>query len=160
VVNARGAQAKSAPSPAVRGLAIAAAALALNCSHPSPKAPPVPARVWSDTEVLDYALVSREQAAGSRASFETLHSGALGRHNGLILVQTIWQDDVGGGPWPYHFALVVHYKLAKGSDCASVAGVSRSLRVPNGISSAVKQFCVPRVLAEHWPEVARKMAPE
>jgi len=75
-------------------------------------------------------------------------------------VQKICQDDVGGGPWPYHFALVVHYKLAKGSDCASVEGVSKRLRVPNGYSSAVKQFCFPRVLAEHWQEVARKMVPE
>jgi len=137
----------------VCGWVVACAVLVLSCSHSLPTAPPISAHLWSDAEVLDYALVAREVAGLAP------RSGVLGRHRGLTLLQTISYNDVCCLESD-DFALIVHYELVKGTDCASVAGVSKGLRVPSGYSSSVRQFCFPKVLADHWPEVARKMSPD
>ena len=139
-------------------LRLSGAVLALGCCPPPPRAAPVSTHVWSDAELLDYVLIVREQA-GSRAMPELPNSRVLGQHNGTTLVQTVSTDDVCCSG-PDQFAVVVHYQLANGSDCASVAGVIKSLRVPNGYSTSIRQFCFPKILADHWQEVARKMTPD
>jgi hypothetical protein len=137
-------------------VALLGAVFALGCSHGPPPAAPVSARVWSDAELLDYVLVARERV-GSGSMSVVPGSRVLGQHNGTTLVQTVKLNDFVTGP--EDFAIVVHYKLAKGSDCTDVGGVSKSLRVPNWYSSSIRQFCFPGVLAEHWAEVAPKMTP-
>lgn len=135
---------------------VVGAVFALACSHPSPRTAPMSTQVWSDAQVLDYVLVARERA-NSKARSIAPFSGVLGRHNGITLVQTISTNDASCGP--DEFALVVHYQVSKASDCAAVAGESKNLRVPSGYRSSIKPFCVPKILADHWPEVAPKMTP-
>ena len=112
----------------MRGLAVANAFLALSCSHPAPKAAPRSNRVWSDADVLAYALAARELVWSSS-------SGVLGRHDGLTLVQTISRNDAVVGP--SDLALVIHYELAKERDCA---------REP--VTTLISGRCVLRCCAE------------
>lgn len=138
--------------------ALVGAVLVLGCTPLPLRTPLAPNREWSDAEVLDYVLVAHDRAF-ARAGSVAPASSVLGQHHGITLVQTVSYNDV-CCVVPSDFSLVVHYLLAKDSDCADVGGVSESLRVAAGYSSSLRQFCVPRVLADHWPEVAHKMSVE
>jgi hypothetical protein len=138
--------------------ALVGAVFVLGCSLAPLRTPLAPNREWSDAELLDYVLVAHDRAF-ARAGSVAPTSSVLGQHNGIILVQTVSYNDVCCAV-PSDFSLVVHYLLAKDSDCADIGGVSESLRVAAGYSSSLRQFCFPRVLAEHWREVAHKMSPE
>jgi len=100
-------------------------------------------------------LVAHDRAFASKSP-DSPASRVLGQHNGITLVQTVSINDVCCIE-PSDFSLVVHYLIAKGRDCAEVGGVSASLRVPAGYASAIRRFCFPRILADHWQEVAHKM---
>ena len=138
--------------------ALFAAFFALACRPEPLRTPLAPNREWSDAELLDYVRVAHDQAF-ARASSVAPRSMVLGQHHGITLVQTVSFNDT-CCPVPGNFTLVVHYLLAKGSDCAGMGGVNESLRVQAGYSSSIRQFCFPSVIADHWPEVAQKMAPE
>lgn len=127
------------------------------CSPYSPRPVQFPSTEWSDAQVLQQALTARDTAIREPQNPAAGYDGPLGRHHGQLLGQTLFCGDTGCDR--DHTDLVVHYELPEGVTCESIGGVRKGLMTEAGYAPHTRYFCFPKILTEHWAEVAPKMAP-
>jgi len=99
----------------------------------------------SDQSLLQYA----SQAYDKGAMMNTRET--LGIYHGNRVVVEFPCSDL----CPADTVRVIRYELASGQDCSDAGGVSKTLRIPEGVAMHDEEFCFPRVLAEHWDRYKR-----
>ncbi len=95
-------------------------------------------RALTDQEVADYAA--------TRLDLKHLphYHEVIGALGGVPVEADLFCSDV----CPDYTVRVVHLAPAAGQTCEAAGGVETAVRVPYGIGSMERDFCLPKVLAE------------
>ena len=99
---------------------------------------------WTDQDILDYAATQYDK---EEMMFQTVE---LGRHNGALLIAEFPCSDL----CPDYTTRVIRYDV-ENEECEAIGGVLHMIYVPVGVAMVETEYCVPRVLVEHWEEYKR-----
>jgi hypothetical protein len=117
------------PAALVLGLAAALAACAGWATPPD---------TVTDAQIKAYAARSFDK------SQKMFKQDVLGIHHGAKVVADFPCSDV----CPQYTTRVIHYDVEPGPACEAIGGVTQARRIPMGIGSGERDYCVPKVLAE------------